>query len=92
MIDIDRILTGKIAHMQKAYAPTKKDETYCCALCPYGDSEDCEVALENDISELQRLIDNNAGVKLDQIRYEGLKLSNATRQQKIFEDCHNLQI
>lgn len=87
MIDIDRILTGKIAHMQKAYAPTKKDETYCCALCPYGDSEDCEVALENDISELQRLIDNNAGVKLEQLRCEKLE---AERSLHMAEDLRKL--
>lgn len=73
MIDVDRILTGKIAHMLRSYAKTIKDETYCCSLCPYGDATDCEAALENDISELQKLVDNYVGAKLDQIRYEMLE-------------------
>lgn len=70
MPDIDRILTGKIAHMLRSCAPTKKDETYCCSLCSYCDVEDCETALEKDISELQRLIDNYAVDRLEQLKYE----------------------
>lgn len=73
MLDIDRILTGKIAHMLRSCAQTKKDETYCCSLCSYSDVVDCETALEKDISELQKLVDNYAGVKLEQLRYEKLE-------------------
>lgn len=69
MIDIDQILTGKIAHMLRSCAKTIRDETYCCSLCPYGAATDCETALEKDISELQKLIDNYAGVKLEQVEY-----------------------
>ena len=87
MIDIDRILTGKIAHMLRECAPMKKDEAYCCALCSYCDVEDCETALENDISELQRLIDSQAGVKLEQLEYEKLE---ATRQFQTAEDLRRL--
>ena len=73
MLDIDKILTGKIAHMLRSCAPTKKDETYCCSLCSYCDVDDCEMALEKDISELQKLVDNYVGAKLEQLKYEKLK-------------------
>lgn len=64
---IDQILTGKIAHMLRSCAKTIRDETYCCSLCPYGADTDCETALEKDISELQNLIDNCAGIELEQL-------------------------
>lgn len=87
MIDIDQILTGKIAHMLRSCAKTIRDETYCCSLCPYGNLTDCEAALENDISELQRLINNHAGVKLEQLRDERLE---AERSLHVAEDLRQL--
>lgn len=87
MIDIDQILTGKIAHMLRLCAPTKKDETYCCSLCSYCDVEDCETALEKDISELQKLIDGCAGVKLEQLEYKKLE---AEQRLRTAEDLRRL--
>ena len=88
MLDIDRILTGKIAHMMRSCAPTKKEETYCCSLCSYCDVEDCETALEKDISELQELIDNHAGVKLEQLKYEQ---SEAEQRLRTAEELQRIQ-
>ena len=73
MPDINKILTGKIAHMLRLCAPTKKEEIYCCSLCSYCDVADCEMVLEKDISELQKLIDNYAGIKLEQLECEKLE-------------------
>lgn len=73
MLDIDQILTGKIAHMLRSC------ETYCCSLCSYCDVTDCETALEKDISELQKLIDNYAGVKLEQLEREKLEAERCLR-------------
>lgn len=87
MPDIDQILTGKIAHMLRSGAPTKKAETYYCSLCPYSDVVDCEAALEKDISELQKLVDNYAGVKLEQLEYEKLK---AEQHLRTTEDLQRL--
>lgn len=95
MIDIDQILTGKIAHMLRSCASTKKDETYCCSLCSYCDVVDCETALEKDISELQRLIDNHAVVKLEQLKYENSKaeqcLRTAEELQRLLGHSQNLR-
>lgn len=87
MIDIDQILTGKIAHMLRSCAKTIRDETYCCSLCPYGADTDCETALEKDISELQNLIDNCAGIKLEQLEREKL---NAEQCCQTAEDLRRL--
>lgn len=85
MPDIDKILTGKIAHMLRSCAPTKRHETYYCSLCSYSDIVDCEDALEKDISELQKLVDNNADAKLEQLECKKL----AAEQQACTEE--NLQ-
>lgn len=95
MLDIDQILTGKIAHMLRSCAPTKKDETHCCSLCSYSDVADCETALEKDIAELQRLIDNHAGVKLKQLKYEQSeaeqRLRTAENLQRLLQSTRNFR-
>ena len=95
MLDIDQILTGKIAHMLRSCAATKKDEAYCCSRCSYSDVADCETALEKDISELQRLIDDHAGVKLEQLKYEQSeaeqRLRTAEELQRLLHSTRNFR-